>query len=280
MARMKKRSRQLTKSAPPDSGELATATVKKNGSSFLVMITLSLIIIGILTVASYMRNSIYRTHVTLWRDITQRSPDKRRAHENLGQALSTAGANATNAEEAMRLYREALKQFHTVMALKDDGSVPMRDLYREIGVVYFRMGLFKDAITAWETGLRYAPNDPSLSNNLSIAFMQTGRFDEAAAQAETALAVDPRMPQALNTMGQIYMTKQNYSKAAEYFLRAVESEPNVPARYWNLALALSQAKKYDMAIQYAKKYISMEPDPAGRKRAADFIGYLQNATKH
>ncbi len=279
MARMKKKSRQLTKSISPAAGTAATATVNRNGNSLLFIVALSLLIVGVLAVASYMRNSIYRTHVTLWRDITQRSPDKRRAHENLGQALSTAGANATNPNEAMKLYREALKQFQTVMALKDDGSVPMRDLYREIGVVYFRMGFFKDAITAWETGLRYAPNDPSLTNNLSIALMQTGRFDEAAVQAETALAMDPRMPQALNTMGQIYMTKQNYDKASEYFLRALQSEPDVPARYWNLALALSQAKKYDMALQYAKKYVSMESDPAGRKRAADFIGYLQTVTK-
>ncbi len=276
---MKKKSRQLTKSVLPAAGSMVTGTANRSESSLLVIVALSLFIVGALTVASYMRNSIYRTHVTLWRDITQRSPDKRRAHENLGQALSTAGANATNPDEANQLYREALKQFQTVMDLKDDGSVPMRDLYREIGVVYFRMGLFNNAITAWETGLQYAPNDPSLSNNLSIALMQTGRFDEAAAKAETALAMDPHMPQALNTMGQVYMTKQNYSKAAEYFQRALESEPDVPARYWNLAIALSLAKKYDLALQYAKKYVSMEPDPAGRKRGADFVGYLQTVTK-
>jgi tetratricopeptide (TPR) repeat protein len=279
MARVKKKSKQLAKPVPAAAMAAMTATVKRSDNSLIVILVLSLFIIGALTVASYNRNSIYRTHVTLWHDITKRSPDKRRAHENYGQALSTAGANAVNPNEAMEYYREALKQFQTVMALKDDGSVPMRDLYREIGVVYFRMGQYNEAITAWQTGLQYAPNDPSLSNNLSIVLMQTGRFDEAAAQAETALAMDPRMPQALNTMGQVYMTKQNYSKAVEYFLKALESEPDVPSRYWNVAIALSQEKKYDMALQYANKYVSMESDPAGRKRATEFIGYLQTATK-
>jgi tetratricopeptide (TPR) repeat protein len=280
MARMKNKSRQMAKPIPAAATATTTTTVKKSDSSLLVILALSLLIVGTLAVASYMRNSIYRTHLTLWRDITKRSPDKRRAHENYGQALSTAGANAVNPSEAMEFYREALQQFQTVMALRDDGSVPMRDLYREIGVVYFRMGRYSDAITAWQTGLRYAPNDASLSNNLSIVLMQTGRFDEAAAQAQTALAMDPRMPQALNTMGQVYMAKQDFNKAIEYFLRALESEPDVPARYWNVALAMSQAKKYDMALQYANKYAAMEPDPAGRKRAAEFISYLQTAMKH
>jgi tetratricopeptide (TPR) repeat protein len=246
MARLKKQS----KPGP------ASRSVKKSDSSLLAILALSLLIIGTQTVATYMRNSIYRTHVTLWHDITKRSPDKRRAHENYGQALSTAGANAKSMNEAMQYYREALQQFKTVQALKDDGSVPLRDLYREIGVVYFRMGLFDDAITAWQTGLRYAPNDPSLSNNLSIALMQIGRFDEAAVLAQTALARDPRMPQALNTMAQLYMAKKNYDKAIEYFLKALDSEPDVPSRYWNVALALSQVKKYDLALKYANKYLA------------------------
>ncbi len=280
MARMKKKSKQPSKPTSAAAVAATTTTIRRSDTFLVVILSLSLLIAGALTVASYVRNSIYRTQVALWRDIVKRSPDKRRAHENLGQALSTAGSIAGNPKEAMELYQEALKQFGMVLALKDDGSVPMRDLYRETGVVYFRMGMYNDAIIAWQTGLRYAPNDPSLSNNLSIVLMQNGRYDEAAAQAQTALAMDPRMPQALNTMGQVYMAKQNFNKAVEYFEKALQSEPDVPARYWNVALALSQAKKYDIALQYANKYASMESDPQGRKRAAEFIGYLQTAMRH
>ena len=76
--------------------------------------------------------------------------------------------------EARKLYDEALRQFQTVMSLQDDGSVPLRDLYREIGVVYFRLEQYDDAIATWQTGLRFAPNDPSLLNNLSIALPAKG----------------------------------------------------------------------------------------------------------
>ncbi len=243
------------------------------------MLALSLLIIGALSAAAYARNGIYRTHVTLWDSVTKQSPNKRRAHENYGQALSTAGSMATNQNEARKLYDEALKQFQMVISLKDDGSVPMRDLYREIGVVYFRQGRYDDAIATWQKGLTYAQNDPSLLNNLSIAFMQVGRFDEAASVASTALAVDPNMPQALNTMGQVYMAKNDYERAALYFKKAVQREPDVPARYWNAALALERSKKYDEAFQYASRYAAMESDPIGRQRGYAFLEQLKVAMR-
>jgi len=235
-----------------------------NGPFVLISIALSLFLIGVFTIATHARNSIYHSHVTLWAEVVKKAPNKRRAHENYGQALSSEG-----------YLNEAAKEFKTVMSLPDDGSVPLRDLYREIGVVDYRLGLFDDAIVAWQTGLHYAPNDPSLLNNLSIVYMQTGRFDEAAAAARTALAGDPSMPQALNTMGQVYLLKKDYDKAVEYFLKAVDREPDVPARYWNAALAFEQAKKIDKAYEYASKYVAMESDPGGRQRAFEYIAHLK-----
>jgi tetratricopeptide (TPR) repeat protein len=260
---MKKKSRQNKTKVNRQSKEVMT-TVTPSGPLFLVYIALSLVLVGVFAVATYERNGIYHSHVTLWAEVVKNSPQKRRAHENYGQALSSEGH-----------YAEAAKEFKTVMSLPDDGSVPMRDLYREIGVVDFRMGLFKDAIIAWQTGLRYAPNDPSLLNNLSIVYLETNRYDEAAAAAQQALIGDPNMPQALNTMGQVYLVNKDYDKAVEYFLKAVSREPDVPSRYWNAALALERAKKIDLALQYATKYAAMETNPAGRQKAYGYIEHLK-----
>jgi tetratricopeptide (TPR) repeat protein len=253
---MKKTKREKTTSS-------GTAIVEKPAGVPLITLTLSLIIICALAATAFQRNSIYHDFITLWGNITKTSPNKRRAHENYGQALSTVG----------RL-EEALREFNIVLALKDDGSVPLRDLYREIGVVYFRMNRMDDAISAWQTGLRFAHNDASLLNNLSIALMQTGRYEEAAAQAQTALVSDPGMPQALNTMGQVMMMKKDYENAIKYFLKALEQQPDVPGRYWNIALAMEQAGKYDQALQYARTFVKMEQDEAARQRALSFMEHL------
>jgi len=226
---------------------------------------LSVCILICFTIVANVRNGIYKTPVSMWRDTAHKSPLKRRAHENFGQALSTAG-----------LYGEAMREFKTVLAMKDDGSVPPRDLYREIGVVYFRVGMIDDAITSWQTGLRYAPFDASLLNNLSIAFLKKGRYDEAAANARMALSAAPGMPQALNTLGEVLMSQGEYDKASEYFLMAIQRAPEDKYKYWNAALAFEKAGKYDMAYQYMSLYAVMEPDPAGKQRAFRIMNSLKN----
>lgn len=268
MAKSKKQPKQAP-AAPP-------VVVKRENKLVLVTVALYLLIIGVLAATAYARNSIYQTYVTLWKSVTESAPNKRRAHENYGQALSTAGSLSKSVAEARKYYEAALREFNTVIELKDDGSVPLRDLYREIGVVHFRMGRIDEAIAAWDKGLNYAPGDASLMNNLSIAFMQKGQFDKAATFAKDALMANPNMPQALNTLGQAYMGKQEYDKAAQFFLKAIEREPDVPARYWNAAIALEKSGKYEQALEYATQYASRETDPASRQRAAGFIQYIKN----
>jgi tetratricopeptide (TPR) repeat protein len=217
-----------------------------------------------LGVAANLRNEIYKTPVTLWADNAAKSPDKRRTHENYGQALSTAG-----------MYQAAIKQFETVKALNDDGSVPLRDLYREIGVVYFRLGLIDDSIDSWQTGLKYAPFDPSLSNNLAVALLRKGRLDEAESTVRTALTVQPTMPHLWNTLGEVMMAKGKDEEAANAFLTSIEYGPDVPARFWNAALALSRTGQYEKAYEYGSRYLAMEPDYRQRQQAAEFLGRLQ-----
>jgi tetratricopeptide (TPR) repeat protein len=227
----------------------------------LLLITAILIT---LVTASLARNNVYRSTISLWKNITETSPNKRRAHENLGQALSTDG----------RL-QEALEQFNTVLALPDDGSVPLRDLYREIGVVHFRLGSLDAAVDAWQKGLLYADGDSGLLNNLSVAYMQQQRYDEAAASAEAALRANPKMPQLLNTLGQVSMIKREYDKAANFFLEAINSDPDSPAYYSNAAMALAQTGRYDLAYQNMSMSAARTPDPQQQQRAQAFMDQMK-----
>ena len=237
--------------------------LKKNITSVSLLVAMGILLC--ITLAAYERNRAYKTPVTLWADASSKSVKKRRTHENYGQALSTAG-----------MLNEALQQFQTVLSLKDDGSVPSRDLYREIGVVYFRMGRFDDSITAWQTGLRYAPGDPSLLNNLSVAFIRKQRYAEAEAAVRQALTVDPNMPHLLNTLGELLMMKGSYEEALKYFLAAIEREPDTPSRYWNAAIAFERTGRYDMAYDYANRFAAREADPGARQRTKVYLDRLQS----
>lgn len=243
----------------------APVQVRSSGIVAVISVVLSALLLIGFTAASNRRNGVYRTPVTLWADASSKSVEKRRTHENYGQALSTAG-----------LYKEALEQFKTVLALPDDRSVPMRDLYREIGVVYFRMGLIDNAIKAWQTGLQHEPYDPGLLNNLSVGFLRQQRFDDAERTIRQALIGAPSMPQALNSLGEILMMRGKYEEALNCFLRAIQSGPDSPTRYWNAALAFEKTGRYDKAFEYANQYAAMETVLPQRQRAVEFIQYLQH----
>ncbi|MHB8843531.1 MAG: tetratricopeptide repeat protein [Nitrospirota bacterium] len=229
--------------------------------------TISLMLLIIMTCslvpATLARNGIYQTTLKVWESMAKGSPNKRRPHQNYGQALSTAG-----------FYQEALHEFDAVLALPDDGSVPLRDLYREIGVVRFRLGLYDEAIVAWQKGLQYAPYDPGLLNNLAIALMKQKRYDEALNFAQTAARMNPSMPEPLNTLGELYLTKGEPRKAVEQFMRFLQLRPEDSRGYWNTALAMREAGDYRGALQYAQLFLAREPDPYYRKIAADLVNNI------
>lgn len=217
-----------------------------------------------LMTATFVRNRIYENSVAVWRSMVESSPNKRRPHQNYGQALSTDG----------RL-QEALAEFKTVLALDDDGSVPMRDVYREIGVVYFRLGLYDESIDAWKKGLKYVPFDSGLLNNLAIAFLKQKRLDEAARYAETAARGNKYMPEPLNTLGEIYLAKGMPRKAADSFKKYLYLRPEDSRGYWNTALALREAGELEEALQYAGQFLARERDPRFRQTAAKLVAHLR-----
>jgi tetratricopeptide (TPR) repeat protein len=230
----------------------------------MIPVLLLIIMICSLVPATLARNSVYKDTVTIWKSMVESSPNKRRPHENYGQALSTAG-----------YYREALREFQIVQSLPDDGSVPMRDLYREIGVVYFRMNLIDESIISWQKGLQYAPFDSGLLNNLSIALLKQKRHDEAISYAETAARYNPSMPEPLNTLGEIFLAKGEPRRAAEYFKKFLQLRPEDARGYWNAALAFREAGDNAEAIAYASQFLAVERDPRYRQMAEELIAQLK-----
>lgn len=234
----------------------------KSAIRILSPLLLFLVIIACMA-ATVMRNRVYENTVSVWKSMTLSSPNKRRPHQNYGQALSTAGN-----------LQEALSEFKMVLSLDDDGSVPMRDIYREIGVVYFRLGLYEESTAAWQKGLEHAPYDAGLMNNLAIAYMRLNRMGEAVSYAEAAARSSATMPEAFNTLGEIYMKKDEPRKAVESFKRYLYLRPEDSRGYWNTALALRAAGDIEEALRYTNEFLARERDPRYREAAGKLLEHL------
>lgn len=263
---MKKRSAKTSssvKTAGPVKAGIP-APVRHTAGASLVALLLLAAYAAYFTAATFERNKVYKTGLSVWKSMVESSPKKRRTHENYGQALSTAG-----------LLHEALREFETVLSLPDDGSVPLRDVYREIGVVHFRLGAYDESIRAWQKGLLYAPLDAGLLNNLSIAFLKQQRLDEAISYAETASRANKTMPEPVNTLGEIYLAKGDYSRAIRYFKQYLYLRPEDSRGPWNLAISLARGGQYDEAYQYANRFISSESDPRERALGQELLSMIE-----
>lgn len=207
----------------------------------------------------------HRDSIRSYTQAIEVDPSYALAYENRGYAHSTLGN-----------YREALDDYNKVLSLKDK-RVPVRDTYREIGVVYFRMGKLEEAVAAWKKGLGKAKDDADLLNNLAVAYLNLKQIDKATEAAASAYALDPSLPEVINTMGEVAMVKKEFQKAADLFVRAIDLNPYAAHRYWNAAMAFEKVKSHDNALEYAKRYVAMEKDPVARQKAYELIERLKNA---
>jgi len=220
------------------------------------------VIIGY-AVAAYQRNGIYLTPVTLWGVTADVAWHKQRPHENYGQSLSAVG-----------FYEEALREFKIVQSMPEDGSVPLRDLYREIGVVYFRLNMIDESIVAWKKGLVYAVYDPGLMNNLALAFLKKGQYAEAEAYATQGMVLGGTKPTLLNTLGEVAMRQRDYERAVDYFTRVLEINPDDSAAAWNVALAHTEQGQYEKALTEVTQYLARETEPQSRQQARELVDSL------
>jgi hypothetical protein len=85
----------------------------------------------VLSVWTYQRNEVWRDPVSLWSDTVKKSPNKARAHNNLGEAVAKQG----NLEEAAAHFREALR------IEPDYGKA-----HNNIGVILAQQGRMDEAI--------------------------------------------------------------------------------------------------------------------------------------
>jgi tetratricopeptide (TPR) repeat protein len=107
-----------------------------------ILAVLAVIIVA-LGVATYQRNTVWQTGVTLWEDVVAKSPNKARAHNILGFAYARE-----------RLFDQAREQYLIALRLQPDYF----ESYFNLGVLYLEMGRRDDARTAFESVLKLQPD--------------------------------------------------------------------------------------------------------------------------
>jgi tetratricopeptide (TPR) repeat protein len=104
---------------------------------------LSLIIIAALTAATIARNEVWQSDMTLWEDAVRKSPNKGRAHHNLGRIYDRKG-----------FPNEAFAQYLAAVA----ADPTLARAHESLGISYVSRNQFDKARQELETALQLNPN--------------------------------------------------------------------------------------------------------------------------
>lgn len=201
--------------------------------------------LGGLALTSYARTGVWKDDLTLWRDVVQKSPQKPRAHQNLGIALFKA-----------KRYSEAIESFNVALRLKPEFA----DVYFNLGLIYTDLKQLPEAIAAFERTIRIQPDYVIAHNNLGNAYLKVGRVEDALRSYRLAMQYNPKSSLAYYNLGLVYFDQARLPEAVEAFEGALRLKPDHTNALNNLGAAYLTLGRLDKALEQYNKLIKLRPE--------------------
>lgn len=131
-----------------------------------------------------------------------------------------------------------------------------------LGVGFFELGDYRQAIEAYTAALRGAPDMVAAYVNRARAYDRLGRLAEAAADYGTALRLDPGAADAHLGLGALLLRNGDPRRAVTEFDAAISLRPAWGAARFNRGLALLRLGRYQNAARDFSAVIEQTPDDA------------------
>lgn len=178
---------------------LGKERLRKAGAVFSVLVILAL------AWATFARNAVWRSQMSLWQDAVEKSPHKARPYNNLGRVFAESGmtdraielfdaairldpkqADAYNnialAYRAKGMVDEAIENFETAIEIEDSFTARYN-----LGVTYHGRGLLDKAIEHYRAAAKLDNNNYKLHYNLALAYLSKGLIESAEKHYRMAL---------------------------------------------------------------------------------------------
>jgi tetratricopeptide (TPR) repeat protein len=223
-------------------------------------------VVILLSVATYLRNNVWRSELTLWQDVAVKSPMKARSYNGLGLAYQQEGR-----------IDEALESFARAVAIDPSYAVA----YNSLGSAYFKKNLFGRAVEEFSKAIALDPGNAIFLNNRGLTYAALGETDMAIADYLEAIALDSTYDDAYHNLGSVFYGKGLYGRAVEEYTKAINLETDNAIYYNNRGLSYSALREFGKAITDYTTAIAIKPDFAdayiGRGVAYGELGRLNEA---
>jgi tetratricopeptide (TPR) repeat protein len=146
---------------------------RKTRAAATALLTALPLVFGI---ATFQRNSVWKTEIGLWEDVVKKSPHRARPHYNLGKSFQQWG-----------MVWKAMKEYEIAVQLKPDYV----KAHNNLGIVYLKVGRMEESIKEYRIAIALDPEFKEAHFNLGIAYLDTGQLKKAQASLKRCLELDP-----------------------------------------------------------------------------------------
>jgi len=197
-----------------------------------------------LAVATHARNSVWSGDVTLWSDVVAKSPNKARPHNNLGNALLSAG----RVEDAVHELRDATRL-----------DPAMAEAHNNLGVAYRASGRADEAIAEFRRSIALDASRAPVHYNVSVALRANGQLDEAARELEETVRLDPSVAVAHDDLGAVHLAMGRLPEALRELREATRLAPSSAGAHDRLGQAYQATGQLDEAVREFREALRVSP---------------------
>ncbi|MEI6816259.1 MAG: tetratricopeptide repeat protein [Bacteroidota bacterium] len=257
---------------------------KKYAKASLVAVALVTVYFGI---TSFNRTKIYLDNQTFWGNVREQYPNYWRANQLIGYDNYQKG----NFDKALEYFntaiekdkycppipyswrgitlldhfnkpREAIRDFNKLLSMIHS---PKEQIYTEtmlnLGLAYYRIGVYDSAFLIYDKMLVLTPNDPTLYYDRGLAYTSKKDYDSAIIAYNKAMELKPDYTDAILGRGILYTDRLNkFPLGIEDFKKVLQYKPNDKDANADLGIALYKNLNFEAAVQQFTKVIALSPD--------------------
>lgn len=243
-------------------------TFFKSQKNYRILFASVCFIMGFHAYGVVKRNQVWDTEKSLWKDVTEKSPNNGRGWMNYGNTLM-AEADFTGAIESFKKAEKTTPYYNI--------------LFINYGIAYGAIGKHEEAISSYEKGIKYAPNNYLGYVHYARYLLKKGEIMKAKELIQKAVVLNDTSQKVLETAMRVYQVLGMWEELEIIAKRSLELLPNDPkalaylesaqkkevikgstnvSDLINLSLSQYNNRDYQASIATCEKALKIDPNSA------------------
>jgi tetratricopeptide (TPR) repeat protein len=212
-----------------------------------IALAATLVVGLLLTVATFQRNKVWFSGLTLWEDSVSKAPEKERPVMHYANAISGTG----QLQKAKGLYEK-------VLTLNPENATARYNL----GIIYKQLGDYDRAVEEWRQVVRLEPGHPNVHVNIGNYHYSREEMDQAFLEFRAEIWRNPRNPLGHYNLGNYWRKVGELERAEASWVKALRFKNDLQVCRLRLGTLYFETQRLGKARQQFEAVLRFNPRSA------------------